>query len=52
MIYVFLKLVDPIENRYKEEEGRAQAIRDLLKCISEHHTYADSLPPQEKELVR
>ncbi|KAK7287503.1 hypothetical protein RIF29_00783 [Crotalaria pallida] len=45
------KLMDPIENRYKDDEGRAQATRDLLKCISEHHTFADSLPPQNKELI-
>ncbi|MED6158806.1 hypothetical protein PIB30_036219 [Stylosanthes scabra] len=45
------KLVDPIENRYKDEEKRNLAARDLLKCISEHCTFADSLPPQYKELV-
>ncbi|XP_019425878.1 PREDICTED: heat shock 70 kDa protein 16-like [Lupinus angustifolius] len=45
------KLVDPIENRYKDEEGRTQATRDLLKCISDHHTFANSLPPQDKEQI-
>ncbi|XP_057758209.1 heat shock 70 kDa protein 16 [Arachis stenosperma] len=45
------KLVDPIENRYKDEEGRDQARRDLLKCILELRGTADSLPPQDKELV-
>ncbi|XP_027330921.1 heat shock 70 kDa protein 16-like [Abrus precatorius] len=45
------QLVDPIENRYKDEEERAQATRDLLSCIVEHRMSADSLPPQNKELI-
>lgn len=43
--------MDPIENRYRDEEARAQATRDMLKCITDHRKFADSLPPQDKELV-
>lgn len=45
------KVVDPIENRYKEEEARAQATRNLLNCIMEYRTAADSLTPTEKDVV-
>ncbi|XP_004500055.1 heat shock 70 kDa protein 16 [Cicer arietinum] len=45
------KLVDPIENRYKDEEERAQAISNLSKFILEVRTSANSLSPQDKELV-
>ncbi|XP_014522749.1 heat shock 70 kDa protein 16 [Vigna radiata var. radiata] len=45
------KLVDPIENRFIDEKERVQAKGDLLKCISKHRTSADSLPPQDKELI-
>ncbi|KAJ4703140.1 Heat shock 70 kDa protein [Melia azedarach] len=43
------KLVDPIENRYKDEEARAQATKDLLKCskdyrmVVEAHTLASKV---------
>ncbi|KAK2441302.1 heat shock protein 70 (Hsp 70) family protein [Trifolium repens] len=43
------KLVDPIENRYKDDEERAQAIKELSTLISEIHKYSDSLPPQYKK---
>jgi len=43
--------VDPIENRYKDEEERVQATRDLLGCIVEHRMSAASLPEENKELV-
>ncbi|XP_014502537.1 heat shock 70 kDa protein 16 [Vigna radiata var. radiata] len=45
------QLVDPIEYRYKDREARPQATRDLLSCIVEYRMSADSLPPQDKELV-
>ncbi|XP_061342267.1 heat shock 70 kDa protein 16-like [Gastrolobium bilobum] len=45
------QLVDPIENRYKDEEARAQATRELLSCIVENRMSADSLPAQNKELI-
>ncbi|KAK1582396.1 hypothetical protein Q3G72_014566 [Acer saccharum] len=45
------KLVDPIENRYKDGEARAQAARDLLHCIVDYRMSADSLPTGEKELI-
>ncbi|XP_031249564.1 heat shock 70 kDa protein 16-like [Pistacia vera] len=45
------KLVDPIENRYKDGEARAQATRELLKCIVEFQTAVESLSAQEKEPV-
>jgi heat shock protein 4 len=43
--------VDPIENRYKDEEARAQAARDLLKSIVDYRMSVDSLPPKEQEMV-
>ncbi|KAK7305101.1 hypothetical protein VNO77_43001 [Canavalia gladiata] len=45
------KLVDPIENRYKDENERVQATSYLSNCILKHRTVADSLPPQNKELI-
>lgn len=45
------KLVDPIENRYKDEEARAQATRDLLNCIVEHRMAVRSFPHVEREAV-
>ncbi|EXB50301.1 Heat shock 70 kDa protein 16 [Morus notabilis] len=45
------KLVDPIENRYKDEDARTEATRDLLKCIVDYRTAVDSLPPKDKELI-
>ncbi|KAL6494194.1 hypothetical protein OROGR_030994 [Orobanche gracilis] len=44
-------LVDPIENRYRDEDARAEAMRNLLRCIVEHRMSADSLPPESKELI-
>ncbi|KAI4308013.1 hypothetical protein L6164_031132 [Bauhinia variegata] len=45
------KLVDPIENRYKDEETRAQAAKELSNCIVNHRMSAESLCPQDKELI-
>ncbi|KAL5737675.1 hypothetical protein ACOSP7_030436 [Xanthoceras sorbifolium] len=45
------KLVDPIENRYKDGEARVQAARELLHCIVDYRMSADSLPTEEKELI-
>ncbi|GAB2240134.1 hypothetical protein Droror1_Dr00020652 [Drosera rotundifolia] len=45
------QLLDPIENRYKDEEARAQAIRDLLKCIADNRAAAASLPSHSKDAV-
>ncbi|KAF5205823.1 Heat shock protein [Thalictrum thalictroides] len=45
------KLVDPIEGRYKDEEGRAQATRDLLKCIVDYRMAVKSIPSGEKDAV-
>ncbi|KAK8594440.1 hypothetical protein V6N13_015362 [Hibiscus sabdariffa] len=46
-----IKLVDPIDNRYKDEEARVQAKRDLLKCIEDNRTAAASLPSIKKDAV-
>ena len=43
--------MDPIDNRYKDEDARVQATRDLLKCIGDYRMAVDSLPPMDKELV-
>ncbi|TKY46872.1 Heat shock 70 kDa protein 16 [Spatholobus suberectus] len=45
------KLVDPIANRYGDEKERGQAAGDLLECILKNRESADSLPPQDKELI-
>lgn len=45
------KLVDPIEIRYKDDEERTQAIKDLSKFISDIRKFADSVPPQKKEQI-
>ncbi|GFZ03227.1 heat shock protein 70 (Hsp 70) family protein [Actinidia rufa] len=45
------KLVDPIENRYKDEEARAEATRGLLNCIVEHRMALGSLPASERDAV-
>ncbi|KAF5728402.1 heat shock 70 kDa protein 16 [Tripterygium wilfordii] len=45
------KLVDPIENRYKDEEGRAQATRDLLNCIVDYRMAVDSFPAKDRESI-
>ncbi|XP_041028310.1 heat shock 70 kDa protein 16-like isoform X4 [Juglans microcarpa x Juglans regia] len=43
------KLLDPIENRYKEEEARAQASKGLLDCITEYRMLV--LPAGERDLI-
>ncbi|XP_052875831.1 heat shock 70 kDa protein 16 isoform X2 [Gossypium arboreum] len=45
------KLVDPIENRYKDEEARVQAAKDLLKCIEDYWKAAASLSSIKKDAV-
>ncbi|KAH0986937.1 hypothetical protein GBA52_014114 [Prunus armeniaca] len=45
------KMVDPIENRYKDEEARLQATRDLLKCIGDYRMAVNSLPPMDRESI-
>lgn len=45
------KLVDPIESRYKDDEARAQATKDLLKCIGDYRMAVDSLSPMDRELI-
>ncbi|KAF5730551.1 heat shock 70 kDa protein 16 [Tripterygium wilfordii] len=45
------KLVDPIETRYKDEEGRAQATKYLLNCIVDYRMCVDSFPANDRELI-
>lgn len=45
------QLIDPIEHRFKEEEERVQASKDLLKTIADNRTAAESLPPPRKNAV-
>ncbi|XP_008806739.2 heat shock 70 kDa protein 16 isoform X2 [Phoenix dactylifera] len=45
------KLVDPVENRFKDEEARAQATRELLNCIVEHRMAVKSLVTYERDAV-
>ncbi|KAL0305925.1 UNVERIFIED_CONTAM: Heat shock protein 16 [Sesamum radiatum] len=45
------KMVDPIEIRYKEEEARAMATRELLNCIVEYRMAVASLPSSERDAV-
>ena len=43
--------MDPIENRYIDEEARAQATRDLLNSIVDYRMSVGSIPPKEQETV-
>ncbi|XP_039130789.1 heat shock 70 kDa protein 16-like [Dioscorea cayenensis subsp. rotundata] len=45
------KLVDPVESRYQNEEARAQASRELLRCIADHRKAAESCPTYERDAV-
>ncbi|XP_075668105.1 heat shock 70 kDa protein 16-like isoform X1 [Castanea sativa] len=45
------KLVDPIDNRYKDEEARAQATRDLLKSVVDYRMSVNSIPPEDREMI-
>lgn len=45
------KLIDPIENRFKDGEERVQASKDLLKTIADNRMAAESLPPPRKNAV-
>ncbi|XVF27861.1 hypothetical protein REPUB_Repub14bG0145600 [Reevesia pubescens] len=45
------KLVDPVEDRHKDEEARVQATSDLLKCIADYRMAAGSLPSIKKDAV-
>ncbi|CAF2082628.1 hypothetical protein YC2023_069848 [Brassica napus] len=45
------KLIDPIENRFKDGEERVQASKDLAKTIADNRMAAESLPPPRKNAV-
>ncbi|CAN1318786.1 Heat shock 70 kDa protein 16 [Linum perenne] len=45
------KLVDPVEIRYKDEEARAQTIRELHNSIAEFRALSESLPYEDRELI-
>ncbi|XP_057764831.1 heat shock 70 kDa protein 16 [Salvia miltiorrhiza] len=45
------KMVDPIENRYKDEAAREQATRNLLNCIKEFRMAVGSLSPSARDAV-
>ncbi|KAK4803801.1 hypothetical protein SAY86_003618 [Trapa natans] len=45
------KLVDPIENRYNDEEARSHATKDLLKSLEDYRTSVNSFPPEHRDLV-
>lgn len=45
------KLVDPIEIRYKEDEAREKARKDLLSCITDYRMKAGSLTAGERDAV-
>ncbi|KAL3522014.1 hypothetical protein ACH5RR_014848 [Cinchona calisaya] len=45
------KMVDPVEHRYRDEDARAQATRNLLNCIVEYRMATGSLPPSEIDAV-
>ncbi|KAL8151190.1 hypothetical protein V2J09_020998 [Rumex salicifolius] len=45
-------LVDPVEHRYRDEEDRAQATRDLMDCIIKCRVAAESVPSaNDKDVV-
>ncbi|VFQ81709.1 unnamed protein product [Cuscuta campestris] len=45
------KIIDPVEQRYMDEDARAQETRNLLHCIVEYRIAAESLPASEKDYV-
>lgn len=45
------KLVDPIEIRYKEDEAREKARKDLLSCIADYRMNAGPLTAGERDAV-
>uniref|UniRef100_A0A6N2KX31 Uncharacterized protein n=1 Tax=Salix viminalis TaxID=40686 RepID=A0A6N2KX31_SALVM len=45
------KLIDPIEIRYKEDEAREKARKDLLSCIADYRMNARSLAASERDAV-
>lgn len=45
------KLVDPIEIRYKEDEAREKARKDLLSCIADYRMNAGSHTAGERDAV-
>ncbi|CAN1172108.1 Heat shock 70 kDa protein 16 [Linum perenne] len=45
------RLVDPVEIRYKDEEARAQTIRELHNSIAEFRALSESLPYEDRELI-
>ncbi|XP_004294376.1 PREDICTED: heat shock 70 kDa protein 16 [Fragaria vesca subsp. vesca] len=45
------KLVDPIESRYRDEEAREQATKDLLKCIGDYRMAVEPLSPMDRETI-
>jgi hypothetical protein len=51
MFCLYVKLVDPIENRCKDEEVRAEATRELSKRIVDHRMAAKSLSTPERDAV-
>ncbi|KAK8931425.1 Heat shock 70 kDa protein 16 [Platanthera zijinensis] len=50
-LHELAQLVDPVENRHKDEEARGRATRELLSRIVEHRTAAKSLPAFERDAV-
>ncbi|KAM0952255.1 putative Heat shock protein 70 family [Dioscorea sansibarensis] len=45
------KLVDPVVNRFKDEEARPQAKRELLQCIVDNRLAIESLTTYERDAV-
>eukprot|EP00268_Persea_americana_P046689 TRINITY_DN481_c1_g1_i1.p1 TRINITY_DN481_c1_g1~~TRINITY_DN481_c1_g1_i1.p1 ORF type:complete len:794 (+),score=161.28 TRINITY_DN481_c1_g1_i1:604-2985(+) len=45
------ELVDPIESRFRDDEARPQATRDLLKHIVEHRMAGKSLATSDRDAV-
>ncbi|XP_039139577.1 heat shock 70 kDa protein 16-like isoform X1 [Dioscorea cayenensis subsp. rotundata] len=45
------KLVDPVVNRFKDEEARPQAKRELLQCIVDNRLAVESLTTYERDAV-
>ncbi|KAJ0692244.1 putative Heat shock protein 70kD domain superfamily [Helianthus annuus] len=45
------RLLEPIENRYMEENAIAKATKALQTCIAKYHARADSLPSDKKQKV-
>ncbi|MFS8015433.1 hypothetical protein Hanom_Chr15g01356361 [Helianthus anomalus] len=49
---LYLQLLEPIENRYMEENALEKATETLQICIARYRSHSDSLPADTKDNVK